>query len=279
VSQGRRAEVAKQREVAARRQRLWLVGVAVCVLVAGGAIVRAASEADEPSPTIANPSGTGDPIAPVGPGVTFPTGPPVDLEPAEPGATLDGATPCPAKDGSSPRTTTFAEPPPDCLEDGVRYTAVIETSKGPLRVLLHDETAREAVNNFVVLARYHYYEGAPFTIVAPRGILQAGDPNGEPPGTGGPGYLLPSGIDPEFPPIYPTLTVAAVAEGPDYTSIGSQFFIAAGDDATALDPVHPPIGLLTDGMDALRAIEAIGNVSTARPTEDVRIVRVTIEES
>lgn len=277
----RRRDARRQRADAARPQRsappAWLLGVLACLLVGGGAIVVAASGDDSTATTT---TGRGDPIPePTGPGATFASGPPASLVPPTTGLAATGAVPCPATDGSSPRTTSFTEPPPDCLEPGVTYTAIVETTKGPLRILLNQEASPQAVNSFVFLARYHYYDDTPFTLVAPRGILQTGDPVGDPPGTGDPGYLLPAEIDPAFPPIYPTLTVAAVAEPPDNDHVGSEFFIAVGDEATALDPVHPVLGLLTDGMDAARAIEAVGDPETKRPTEDVRITSVEIVES
>src|SRR5688500_13267605 len=43
----------------------------------------------------------------------------VTLPPA--GATIDGPTPCPEADGSSERTTTFAEPPPTCIDPAKTY--------------------------------------------------------------------------------------------------------------------------------------------------------------
>lgn len=292
------AESPRQRRAAQRRPRgapttaarrddrasshTWVLGVALCVLVAGFAIAQAAGgDDDEPTTTVAGTilDGSGDPIVPQGPSATFAAGPPVDLPAPDAGAAIDGAVPCPAADGSSPRTTSFSQAPPTCIDAETTYTAIVETTKGPLRILLNQDASPAAVNSFIVLARYHYYDDVPFHIVAPRGIIQGGDPVGDPIGSGNPGYLLPAEIDPEFPPIYPTLTVAAAAEGPDYDQIGSQFFIALGDEATALDPVHPVLGLLTDGMDAARAIEATGNPETRRPTEDVRITSVTILES
>ncbi len=288
-SRERRAQQRTDRAATNRNEaapgRAWLLGVGACVAVAVGALVVAAGgDDDAPTTTAASPtapggSAPGDPIGQDGPGPTFAVGPPADLAAPGPGASLDGATPCPAADGSSPRTTAFSGPPPTCIEPDVTYTAIVETTEGPLRILLNQEASPQAVNSFVVLARYHYYDDVPFHLVAPRAIIQAGDPVGDPVGTGTPGFDLPAEIDPEFPPIYPTLTVAAVAEPPGYDRIGSQFFIAMGDEATALEPVHPVLGLLTDGMTAARAIEAVGNPETKRPTEDVRITSVTILES
>src|SRR5215204_5815119 len=73
------------------------------------------------------------------------------------GAALTGATPCPAADGSSPRTVTFAQAPPSCTDKTKTYTAVVTTDKGAFTIALDAAAAPLTVNNFVVLARYHYF--------------------------------------------------------------------------------------------------------------------------
>ena len=46
--------------------------------------------------------------------------------------------------------------------------------------------APKTVNNFVFLARYHYFDGIAFHRIIPGFVIQGGDPTGN--GTGGPGY-------------------------------------------------------------------------------------------
>ena len=50
--------------------------------------------------------------------------------------------------------------------------------------------APETVNNFVVLSRYNFYDDVPFHRIVPGFVIQAGDPVGPQPGTGGPGYTI-----------------------------------------------------------------------------------------
>ena len=51
------------------------------------------------------------------------------------------------------------------------------------------------MNNFVVLARYHYFDDTACHRIIPDFVVQCGDPTGT--GTGGPGYAfadeLPAG--------------------------------------------------------------------------------------
>ena len=74
------------------------------------------------------------------------------------------------------------------LEAGKDYQAVIETNKGRLVVDLFEDDAPVTVNNFVFLARNHYYDGVVFHRVLEDFMAQAGDPTGT--GRGGPGYTF-----------------------------------------------------------------------------------------
>ena len=92
-------------------------------------------------------------------------------------------TPCPAADGSSPKRQQFDGPPPMCIDPSKRYTAEMVTSKGTMTIALDPAAAPRTVNNFVVLSRYHYYDGIVFHRVIPGFVVQGGDPTG--PGRGG----------------------------------------------------------------------------------------------
>lgn len=204
--------------------------------------------------------------------------PPVELSAPPPGEAITGETPCPAADGSSPRTTSFENPPPTCIDPARRYRAVLETTEGPITVLLNTDQAPNVVNNFVVLARYHFYDDVPFFSILPQTYLATGDATGDPLGTGGPGYTIPDEI-PEAGVIFPwgTLAMTGGPEGqPD--SNGSTFLIASGDDAADLPPTLTVFGQVLDGADAVRAINDAGNPATGQPTKDVRITGVTIIE-
>ena len=92
----------------------------------------------------------------------------------------------PAADGSSPKTQRFSGPPPMGIDTTKRYGAEMVTSKGAMTIALDPAAAPKTVNNFVFLARYHYFEGIHFHRVIPGFVLQGGDPEGS--GRGGPGY-------------------------------------------------------------------------------------------
>jgi len=92
----------------------------------------------------------------------------------------------PNPDGSSPRKTKFSAPPPMVIDPSKRYTAVMETSMGTLTIALDAAAAPKTVNNFVFLARWHYYDGIIFHRIIKGFVCQGGDPEGT--GRGGPGY-------------------------------------------------------------------------------------------
>jgi peptidyl-prolyl cis-trans isomerase B (cyclophilin B) len=65
-------------------------------------------------------------------------------------------------------------------------TAVIKTSRGDIRVRLHDDRAPLTVANFVNLSQRGFYDGLKFHRVINDFMIQGGCPLGT--GTGGPGY-------------------------------------------------------------------------------------------
>lgn len=193
------------------------------------------------------------------------------------GASIEGETPCPPADGSAERTTGFTQAPPSCIEDGVAYTATIETSEGDIVVALDSEAAPQTVNNFVVLARYHFYDNVPFHRIIPGFMDQAGDPVGPEPGIGGPGYTipdeLPTGDDP-----YPTGTLAMANTGQP-NSGGSQWFITVEGGGAQLSPTYTAFGHVVEGQDVVDAINEHGDAATnGTPTKVITIKTITITE-
>jgi cyclophilin family peptidyl-prolyl cis-trans isomerase len=181
------------------------------------------------------------------------------------------ATPCPAPDGSSPKTQRFDGPPPMCINPDHRYTAEMVTSKGTLVIALDAASAPKTVNSFVFLARYHYYEGIVFHRVIPGFMLQGGDPTGT--GSGGPGYRF----DDELPKPgrYEIGSVAMANAGPNTN--GSQFFVISGPSGVRLPPQYSLFGKTVKGLDVVTSIEAVGS-SSGKPSERVVIESVTITE-
>ena len=128
------------------------------------------------------------------------------------------------------------------------------------------------MNNFVVLARYHYYDVIVFHRVIPGFVLQGGDPEGT--GRGGPGYKFEDELPP--PGRYELGALAMANAGPNTN--GSQFFIISGSDGVRLPPQYSLFGKVVSGLDVVAAIDAIGTRS-GTPSEKVTIESVTITEA
>jgi len=194
----------------------------------------------------------------------------------EPGGTIEGTAECPAADGSSERITSFTESPPTCIDTTATYTAEIDTTLGVMTVELDAAKAPETVNNFVFLARYHYYDGTPFHRIIPGFVIQGGDAVGDPLGTGDPGYAID-----EEPPELGEYTVGslAMAKGQGPTTTGSQFFIVTGPQGEALPPEYSLFGSVTNGLDVALDIEQIPTTPLDQPTEEIYINSITISES
>ena len=192
--------------------------------------------------------------------------------PAAGGATITGDTPCPAADGSAPRTVKFAKAPPMCIDASKTYTATMETDAGTMKIALDAKAAPKTVNNFVVLSRYHFFDGLTFHRVIPGFVDQGGDPLGT--GAGDPGYKFAD----ELPKAgsYKVGSLAMANSGPNTN--GSQFFIIVGDQGVALPPSYSLFGQVSDGIDVAHKIENDGN-SSGTPKVVHKMTKVTITES
>lgn len=159
-----------------------------------------------------------------------------------------------------------------CIDASKRYSAQMVTSKGTMTIALDPIAAPQTVNNFVFLARYHYYEGIVFHRIIPGFVLQGGDPTGT--GRGGPGYRFAD----ELPAAgrYELGSLAMANAGPDTN--GSQFFVISGPSGVRLPPQYSLFGKVVSGMDVVSAIDSVGTQSGS-PTETVTIESVTVTES
>jgi cyclophilin family peptidyl-prolyl cis-trans isomerase len=182
-----------------------------------------------------------------------------------------GTTPCPKPDGSSPRTEKFTSPFGQCLDPGKTYTASMVTDAGTMQISFDTKDAPATVNNFVALARSHFYDGLSFHRVIPSFVDQGGDPLGT--GAGGPGYTFAD----ELPAAgaYKVGSLAMANSGPNTN--GSQFFIIVGAQGAQLPPQYSLFGMVTSGIDVAHKIEADGTQG-GTPKVVHKIVTVTVAE-
>ena len=183
---------------------------------------------------------------------------------------------CPEEDGSSPRTVNFTGPPPICIDETATYVASFNTNLGEITAELDAEKAPLTVNNFVFLARHHYYDGTAFHRIISDFMIQGGDATGNPPGTGGPGYTIDEEVPNEGEYEVGSLAMAKRTE-PGTT--GAQFFIVTGPNGEGLPPQYSLFGQVSEGLDVVEAIEALPTDATDFPTEEIIVNTITITES
>ena len=139
--------------------------------------------------------------------------------------------------------------------------AVIETSKGTIRLVLHHAETPKTCKNFEDLATSGFYNGLKFHRVIPDFMIQGGCPKGD--GTGGPGYQFEDEFHASLKHDGPGVLSMANA-GPNTN--GSQFFIT--HLATPwLDGKHTVFGRVTEGQDVVDAIVA-GDTITSITVSD-----------
>ncbi|MDX6520603.1 MAG: peptidyl-prolyl cis-trans isomerase [Gaiellales bacterium] len=148
-------------------------------------------------------------------------------------------------------------------------TATIETNHGTIELELFTDDAPETVANFTKLAGEGFYDGLVFHRVIPDFMIQGGCPQGT--GTGGPGYTFEDEQS-GHPIVRGTLAMANA--GPNTN--GSQFFIVTAEATPWLDGKHTAFGQVTSGLDVVDRIQSVDRDGRDRPTDDVRMEKVTI---
>jgi peptidyl-prolyl cis-trans isomerase B (cyclophilin B) len=105
--------------------------------------------------------------------------------------------------------------------------------------ILYDETPKHK-ENFIKLAKDHFFDSTLFHRVIEGFMIQGGDPDskkaqpGEPVGRGGPGYTIDAEFNPKFFHERGALSAARLgdAQNPTKASSGSQFYIVQGTKMT-----------------------------------------------
>jgi cyclophilin family peptidyl-prolyl cis-trans isomerase len=157
------------------------------------------------------------------------------------------------------------------IDPAKQYFATIKTDKGDIRIQLYADKAPNTVNNFVFLARQHYYDNTTFHRVIAGFMAQGGDPTGT--GSGGPGYKFADEFHPDLK--HDSAGILSMANAGKNTN-GSQFFITYAP-TPHLDGAHAVFGKVVSGMDVLKALTP--RDPSKYPTfKGDRIITIEIEE-
>jgi cyclophilin family peptidyl-prolyl cis-trans isomerase len=146
---------------------------------------------------------------------------------------------------TKPQWTT---PPEMEIDPSKKFSAVLDTDNGEIRIELFADKTPKTVNNFVFLAKQGFYDGTIFHRVIADFMVQGGDPEGT--GRGGPGYRFEDEFHAELK--HNKRGVLSMANAGPNTN-GSQFFITH-IPTPWLDNKHSVFGQLVEGEEAFMSI-------------------------
>jgi cyclophilin family peptidyl-prolyl cis-trans isomerase len=190
------------------------------------------------------------------------------------------------------RIVWFTKAPPDCIPTSSVWTATFSTSVGDFTVKMPADKSYAAVNNFVFLAEWNYYNGTFFHRVIPGFVVQGGDPTGT--GSGGPhgypGYKFTG----NYPPESCTKKVTSACYQPgdfvmansnsdpsvqNASTDGSQFFLVlpGGQKTLNTEPTYTLFGKVISGMSVVDKIGSYGT-SGGTPKLKIYVTKVTVKE-
>ena len=163
--------------------------------------------------------------------------------------------------------------PGSVVAEGETASVKMKTSEGEFTIALDTTNWPVTANSFAYLTEEGFYDGLGFHRIVTDFVIQGGDPTGS--GTGGPGYSVV-----ETPPkstAYPVGTVAMAKTGAEAPGTsGSQFYVVTGT-SSPFDPVYAIVGKVSEGMDVVQKIGALGDPA-GTPTKQVVIEEATLEK-
>lgn len=187
-----------------------------------------------------------------------------------PTTTEGSAGGCRTVEQPEPRTEEPDQPSPKPARLTGTWDVTMRTSCGSFTIRLDTKRQPKTSASFKSLVAAGFYDGLDFHRVVPGFVIQGGDPTGQ--GSGGPGYSVE-----ETPPSNAAYTRGVVAmaktgDEPAGTS-GSQFYVVTGEDS-GLPPDYAIVGKVTEGLDAVDRISALG-VGDGPPSQPVVITKAT----
>jgi peptidyl-prolyl cis-trans isomerase B (cyclophilin B) len=211
-----------------------------------------------------------------------------DRDKAEPTA----ASPCewtPQNVADNPNVKDVGTPPTkDIPTSGTRPMTINTNKGGPVVVELDLAGAPCAAASFTHLAGRNFFDNTKCHEITIEGAVRCGDPSGT--GQGGPTYTFFNEYVPEQPtasaspaaaksPTYPAGTVAMIGTAPGAN--GSQFLMFFKDFTPTEAPSYPIVGRVTNGLDVVKAIGAVGTVDNGsgakvKPKTDIVIESLTV---
>jgi peptidyl-prolyl cis-trans isomerase B (cyclophilin B) len=191
------------------------------------------------------------------------------------GSDASGAASCETVEAPAPREDGGASAPTERLDPEQTWTLTFDTSCGTFVVTLDVGSAPATAASLVSLAKAGFYDDTIFHRIVPGFVIQGGDPTQT--GTGGPGYSTVDAPKADARYVRGVVAMAKTQDEPAGTA-GSQFFVVTGDDV-GLPPEYAVVGTVTEGMDVVERIGALGDPATEQPLQPVVIRSVTAASS
>jgi len=189
--------------------------------------------------------------------------------------TTGAAAGCRDVEAPDPREDGGETQPTEPLDPSKTWTLTFATSCGDFVVTLDVEGAPETAASLVALAEDGFYDDTIFHRIVPGFVIQGGDPTQS--GSGGPGYQTVDAPESDAAYVKGVMAMAKTATDPAGSS-GSQFFVVTGADV-GLPPDYAIVGEVTDGLDVVELIGALGDPQTEQPLQPVVIESVTASSS
>ncbi|CBZ25596.1 conserved hypothetical protein [Leishmania mexicana MHOM/GT/2001/U1103] len=241
-----------------------------------------ATVAPQSSSTAAAPGGTGE-AASASPSATADVAGSTSGDRAQPEKTTEAAATTSVRVDAAVRALLKNLTPP--LSASSPPVALVHVrGYGSIRVHLLPSIAPLATDNFVRLARRHYYDRLTFHRVIPAAIVQGGCPRGD--GTGGESAFADGApFRDEGLTVFPFFShtdnplccwLCMANAGPNTN--GSQFFftVPGGEAMPWLDGHHTVFGYAVEGLDVVRAMSMAARDDEDNPLSPIMMERVDV---
>ena len=194
---------------------------------------------------------------------------------AEPGTTqTEPASGCETLEAPPPKRDGGERAPRAALPEGRDHDVTVSTNCGDFTIRLDVAGAPRTAASFAALAKSGFYDDTVFHRIVPNFVIQGGDPTAT--GTGGPGYKTRDVPAQDARYTKGVVAMAKAGDEPPGTA-GSQFFVVTGEDV-GLPPDYAVLGEVTDGLDVVARIGALGDAQE-QPTEVVVVSGMTVRAS
>jgi cyclophilin family peptidyl-prolyl cis-trans isomerase len=149
----------------------------------------------------------------------------------------------------------------------------VETNMGTFKIKLYPEEAPKTVAHIKELVGKGFFDGIIFHRIIAGFVIQGGDPTGT--GTGGSGKSIPDEFNNNLK--HSKKGMVAMANSGRPNSQDSQFYITLAP-LEFLDGKYTVFGEVIDGLEVITKMGEVATGPNDKPVNEVKMVKVTLEE-